>query len=336
MDNGNPPGGRNGPLVADLVLEGGGVKGIGLVGAVSALHDKGYHLGGPGRVAGTSAGAIVGSLVAAGMPVPEMVKVMQELDYRRFRDGGPLGRFGRGLSLFTGLGLYRGDYLHRWITEQLESCGVRTFGDLRLRDSGSSLLQERAYKLVVVVSDVTSGHMARLPWDYARYGLDPDKQVVADAVRASASIPFFFRPVQLALPGDGQVAVCTDGGMLSNFPINMFDRTDGQSPRWPTFGIKLSGKPPAGMWNARWAPARGPVSLAKALVTTMAEAHDRLFLDDPAVCARTVFVDTMGVKATDFGIGPDEQAELYEHGRAAGEDFLAGWDFDEYLAKYRR
>jgi predicted acylesterase/phospholipase RssA len=165
MDNGNPPGGRNGPLVADLVLEGGGVKGIGLVGAVSALHDKGYHLGGPGRVAGTSAGAIVGSLVAAGMPVPQMVKVMQELDYRRFRDGGPLGRFGRGLSLFTGLGLYRGDYLHRWISEQLEGCGVRTFGDLRLRDSGSSLPQERAYKLVVVVSDVTSGHMARLPWD---------------------------------------------------------------------------------------------------------------------------------------------------------------------------
>ena len=34
-----------------------------------------------------------------------------------------------------------------------------------------------------------------------------------------------------------------DGGMLSNFPIEVFDRTDGKPPRWPTFGIKLSAKP---------------------------------------------------------------------------------------------
>jgi NTE family protein len=47
---------------ADLVLEGGGVKGIGLVGAYSALTDAGYAFH---RIAGTSAGAIVGALIAA-------------------------------------------------------------------------------------------------------------------------------------------------------------------------------------------------------------------------------------------------------------------------------
>ena len=41
---------------ADLVLEGGGVKGIGLVGAISVLEEHGYVFH---RVAGTSAGAIV-------------------------------------------------------------------------------------------------------------------------------------------------------------------------------------------------------------------------------------------------------------------------------------
>ena len=39
---------------ADLVLEGGGVKGIGLAGAVLALDQAGYRFQ---RVAGTSAGA---------------------------------------------------------------------------------------------------------------------------------------------------------------------------------------------------------------------------------------------------------------------------------------
>lgn len=49
-------------MFADLVLEGGGVKGIALVGAISVLEERGYEFQ---RVAGTSAGTIVGSLVAA-------------------------------------------------------------------------------------------------------------------------------------------------------------------------------------------------------------------------------------------------------------------------------
>ncbi len=52
--------------------------------------------------------------------------------------------------------------------------------------------------------------------------------------------------------------------MLSNFPIEVFDRTDGKPPRWPTFGIKLSARPAAPVlerfdversvrvWRARW------------------------------------------------------------------------------------
>ena len=47
---------------ADLVLEGGGVKGIALVGAVTALDEAGYSFP---RVAGSSAGAVVAALVAA-------------------------------------------------------------------------------------------------------------------------------------------------------------------------------------------------------------------------------------------------------------------------------
>jgi NTE family protein len=47
--------------VADLVLEGGGVKGLALVGAVTGLVDAGYSFP---RVAGTSAGALVGAVVA--------------------------------------------------------------------------------------------------------------------------------------------------------------------------------------------------------------------------------------------------------------------------------
>ena len=59
----------DGGLVADIVLEGGGVKGIALVGAISVLAERGYRFE---RVAGTSAGAIVGALIAADIKPTEL------------------------------------------------------------------------------------------------------------------------------------------------------------------------------------------------------------------------------------------------------------------------
>src|SRR5262245_7924154 len=83
----------------DLVLQGGGVKGIGLVGAVNTLRNVSYP--DVQRVAGTSAGAIVASLIAAGMSSDKMEAVMRGLNYAQFQDGGLLprfGSFGKGLE----------------------------------------------------------------------------------------------------------------------------------------------------------------------------------------------------------------------------------------------
>src|SRR5690606_2979123 len=98
----------------DVVLEGGGVKGIALVGALAVLEEAGFSVN---RVAGTSAGAIVGELAAARMPTSKMVEVMQELDYRRFQDAKGLSRFGAPgqlLSLLLDQGIYAGDYARGW------------------------------------------------------------------------------------------------------------------------------------------------------------------------------------------------------------------------------
>ena len=57
----------------DLVFEGGGVKGIGLVGAYSVLEERDYQ---PVNMAGSSAGAIVAALVAAGYSADELYAVM--------------------------------------------------------------------------------------------------------------------------------------------------------------------------------------------------------------------------------------------------------------------
>jgi NTE family protein len=177
--------------------------------------------------------------------------------------------------------------------------------------------------------------MLRLPWDYPHYGLNPDDQSVADAVRASVSIPFFFRPVKLADTRGGPSSRCVDGGLLSNFPIDLFDRDDGTRPRWPTLGVLLSAGSPQPAGPGVGPATRGLLGLTKALVSTMIAAHDRVHLDEPSVRDRTIFVDTMQVSATDFDIGRTLREELYANGRRAAERFLGGWDFERHLATYR-
>jgi NTE family protein len=323
---------------ADLVLEGGGVKGIALVGAISVLDERGYEFN---RIAGTSAGSIVGSLVAAGCSAAELEAVMRAVDYSKFRDGNllsHLGLPGQALSVLLETGIYKGNYLTTWLDEQIGPKGVTTWSDLKLVDPGSALPPERQYKLVVMTSDISNGALRTLPWDYGALQVDADTTRVVDGVRASMSIPFFYKPVRLK----GRRRATTwfvDGGMLSNFPITVFDRNDGTRPRWPTFGIKLSARRGAGQ-GSRYR-VTGALTLARAMLGTMTSFYDRMHIDEPSVQARTIFVDTFDVRATDFEIDDHTKRRLYDSGRRAAERFLDGapgrpaWDWDAYLAAFR-
>ncbi|MGZ6556410.1 MAG: patatin-like phospholipase family protein, partial [Actinomycetota bacterium] len=209
-------------LKADLVLEGGGIKGIGLVGAVLELEAYGYRFS---RIAGASAGSIVAALLAAGIPAREIKALMLNMGLLQFADTTLVDRLpivGPTLSIFRENGWLEGTTFRNWLAELLAERGVVTFGDLRDRDRQSHLHDDRRYRLVVTATDLTRGELVYLPWDYRRlYGLDPEEQMVADAVRASISVPFVFEPVKLHA-ADGSTATLVDGGVLSNFPIDVF------------------------------------------------------------------------------------------------------------------
>lgn len=327
-------------LTADLVLEGGGVLGIGHVGALSVLEDAGYSFA---RAAGTSAGAIVGALVAARMPAARITQIMTTMDYRRFTDRSLVDRVpvaGPLVSLLIDDGVFEGDHLREWLGNLLvDECGVETFGDLAIDDDpGSSLPPEARYRLVVTATDITRGELVYLPWDYrGTYGLEPDRQLVADAVRASTSIPFFFEPATV-VAADGTPSTLVDGGVLSNFPIDIFDRTDGRAPRWPTFGVKLlpllpqdAAKllPIAGLFK------HGPVAFAADLAMTTIVGRDQAHLAKPWVKVRTMQVDTAGINPVDFGLSRAQATTLFDNGRAAATQFLAQWDWQDYVTTFR-
>ncbi len=309
-------------LRADAVFEGGGVKGIGLVGAVTEAERRGYTWA---NLAGASAGAMVAALLAAGYTGEELGALLLDLDYRRFLDPGRLA--GPVLSLLCDNGLYRGRELEAWLDGLLGARGVRNFGDLVVPEFADD--PRYRFRLRVIASDLTLGRLLVLPQDISEYGYRPDDLGVARAVRMSASIPFFYQPVVLADRLRGGRNVIVDGGVLSNFPVWLFDSQGEGPPPWPTIGFKLV-EPGEGQPRA----IRGPVGLLTALFATMMEARDAQYIEDEDF-VRTIAIPTHGVGTVDFDLPRARAQELYEAGRAAAAEFFEHWNFGRYVAAFR-
>ncbi len=237
----------------NLVLEGGGVKGIGLVGAISVLEEHGFTFV---RVAGTSAGAIVGSLVAAGFTSMELHELMVTLDYTKFRDatGWEKVPLVKEADLWRHEGIYKGEYFHTWISNQLATKNKHTFADLRI-DAGSAVPDNEQYRLVVMASDVSQGQLRRLPWDFEDPRHPRDGQRIADAVRASMSIPFFFRPFPLNVYSRRALGLRGRRHALE-FPDRCF-RPDRSDPRRPSRPSASSCRPDDGPTSSS---TRSPVT----------------------------------------------------------------------------
>ena len=315
---------KNREKYVDLVFEGGGVKGIALVGAFSFLEEQGYE---PQNMAGASAGAIVAALIAAGYTSAELRKIIGELDYDHFKDESWEDRIplaGRSLSILKDLGVYEGEAFLAWMRNLLEAKGIQTFGDLVRREDTE--LRYR-YKAQVIASDVTERRLLVLPRDAPRLGVDdPDDLNVALAVRMSMSIPIFFEPVKFANPQTSREHLIVDGGMLSNFPVWLFDA---EEPLWPTFGLKLVEKPraPIGDQLRQETPRSGVLSVIdylRSLVDTMMAAHDRLYIEESDF-DRTIAIDTLGVGTTEFDLSEERAMGLFRSGRTAAEKFLADY-----------
>src|SRR5262249_47416611 len=128
------------------------------------------------------------------------------------------------------------------------------------------------FKIHVVASDISRGQMLVLPEDIAPYGIAPEDLEVAMARRMSMSIPSLYKPVSLTY--QGRTCYIIDGGLLSNFPIELFDSPG--VPPWPTFGLALINPhdPQGGVQH----PIIGPITQLWAMFNTAMEAHDAHYM----------------------------------------------------------
>ncbi len=139
-----------------LALGGGGMKGWAHVGLIEVLEEYGLR---PDRIAGCSAGAIMGAAYAYGMPVEEMLRIMREQDTSNF---------------FT-LHL-NGQSLLNW--EGFRQSLVALYGDTRLEDL--------PIPFSVVCTDLETGQEVVL-----------EEGPLVDAILASSAVPGIFPPVKV-------------------------------------------------------------------------------------------------------------------------------------------
>lgn len=139
-----------------IALSGGGVKGFAHLGVLKALEEKGIEAD---ILAGISAGAIVGSFIAAGKKPAEVMELINESD---FFDFAKLGIPDRGLFTLDNM------------TENLEkSLGVKTFEELKI-------------PFYIGVANIEKARM-----EYFNQG------ELIKIIQASSSIPVLFSPVEI-------------------------------------------------------------------------------------------------------------------------------------------
>lgn len=313
---------------ANAVFEGGGVKAFGMLGALYEAERRGYQWI---NVAGTSAGAIIASLVAAGYSAVEIKEMVWELDIKKFKDMNWLDcipYIGPALSLWFENGLYEGDYLENWVREKLSAKGVYTFKDLILKEFENDTRQR--YKLIVIATDVSKRKLLKLPYDMKDYNISPDDLEVSKAVRMSTSLPFFYEPYKLLYLDSNKEKKCSyiiDGGVLSNYPVWIFDGDE--VPPWPTFGFKVV-EPD----EASPLPINNAFDLFKAILSTMLEAHDKLHQLNPKSDVRTISIPSLGVKTIDFETVNQHKDKLFQAGVQAAVNFFKDWNFESFKMHY--
>jgi NTE family protein len=269
----------------NAVFQGGGVRAIAHVGALQRVEAE------PNveivRVGGTSAGAIVAALYAAGYEAHELCKLIPELLATASpASAKPWTKLWRFCTFWWQFGMHPTRRLCDRIHDLLLERGVTRFSEL-----------ERPCR--IVTANVTS-RTSKV------FGAT-DEVDVAEAVRMSISIPFFFRPYRLG------ERYFVDGGIVSNYPLWIFEDDE-----LPTIGFRL---------ESRFQRGRKRISNIRrfvgAVIATACEAGDR---DERAFPRnfRSVSIDTKDVRTTDFRLDGHEVEGLLAAGRAAASTI--DWD----------
>ncbi|MDR0540621.1 MAG: patatin-like phospholipase family protein [Dysgonamonadaceae bacterium] len=196
-----------------LVLSGGGAKGAVHIGVIKALEEHNIPID---YIAGTSIGAIIGSLYAMGYSPDEMIQLLLSDDFRYWQSGKVEEEYQfyfwkrADNPSFTRLDIPLNDSIN--ITKSLLPNSLinpiqMNQAFLQLFAQANAQCEENFDRLFVPFLCVASDVYNKRPIIFRNGDL-------GDAVRASMSFPLFFKPI---IKDDIPL---WDGGIYDNFPVH--------------------------------------------------------------------------------------------------------------------
>jgi predicted acylesterase/phospholipase RssA len=296
---------------------GGGAKVVALVGALKVLEVTGV-LRGIHNFAGSSAGAILATLLACGYSVDEVLCMMVQVDFARFKDDS-IGIIQDAARLVNKFGWCSGDVFSEWIDRAIRD-KLQPLDEEDEPLSFDELYKRTGKTLVITACNVNTGTTHY----FSRH--TAPAMPVRVAVRMSMSIPFMFVPVLY------HGCFYVDGGTFDNYPLAVFDYIvpgDASSglvdkrERDQTLGFRLmaDGDP---FRKHRAEDIADVKQFGVALVRNMLYEIERLRTNDE-LASRTVQVPTLGYGTMDFSLTKKQKLELFVGGSISTQSFLAHW-----------
>lgn len=280
------------------IFAGGGVRGTAYLGTLKVLEEKNIKVTG---LAGSSVGSIFAALYAVGYTYEEMKSLLLNLNFEIFKDLYiPLGRD------FSKFGLCKGDNFLCWMKQVLES---KFYGIENPENRPSLKFKDLDKDLVIIATSLSNTN-------YKEYSKrkTPDVEV-AQAIRASISIPGFFKPVW---DGDDYLI---DGDVIKNFPLWAFSSNLlPENKKILEFRLECNECP---------RKIKSPMDYFNAVLDTSYNISTEFLVNNYSLNDQFDFIkiDTDTIKPTDFHIGIEQKNMLIENGIKFTEKY-----FEEDLA----
>jgi len=257
-------------------------------------------------------------------------------------------------------GLNPGNNFHEWMTALLKQKNINTYADLnalrlkglsagnklqRIKNNGTKEDYTDAThwtEMALVTADITTQSKIIFPKMMELFYAQPEAQNPADFVRASMSIPFFFVPFRIKNIPAGTAAwdkwneatglrtsvpeevMFMDGGIISNFPIDIFHDNYNVPPA-PTFGVKLGYDKNELNKNDKVGGVLG------AMFNTARFAYDFEFiLKNPDFKHLIANIDTDGHNWLDFEMKDEAKVDLFVRGARKAAEFLNRFNWEKY------
>lgn len=279
-------------MIENLVFKGRGVLGMSYAGAIKVLEEE-QLLSHIKRVAGTSAGALTALSLCLNYTAKDLEELMNSTNFQDFQ------KETNYLKITHDYGLYKGNFLLNWIKS------IITKKDFDPNLTFEDLTEQTSKELKVFACNLNTTGLQE-------FSLQQTPKIkVAEAIRASMSIPFFFNAWQFP-GGELKHHIFIDGGVLYNYPITAFDDID------KTLGLYINTEDKDDDLDFNQMG-----SYIRRLFKAVLKGQDMDIFKSEQIRKRTILLDNLHISSTHFDITAEEQKALFDKAVEKTKDFCS-------------